>query len=317
MQLSQHRFASIMGLLQAAAVVTAVFSVCTIFEQLHRYIELFSHFRLQYLIVSLLLALVFISFRIRNYAVLMMVVAAVNAVPVVPWYLGPDAQTANVGPQITVLHANVLAANDDYRSLAPIIATEQPAIVFLQEMHEGWAETLAALAEDYPYSYFVPRSDNFGIAVISRQPFGSVDQVDSPPLDYPTLVVRILLDDSVVTFVSTHPMNPIGKGAYDARNEQLADIGQIVAALDGPSVLIGDLNVSMWSNHYRKLEADTGLRNARVGFGVIPTWPTFLPFAMIPIDHCLVSRQINVLDVRSGPRIGSDHLPLLVTLALL
>ena len=44
--------------------------------------------------------------------------------------------------------------------------------------------------------------------------------------------------------------------------------------------------------------------------------PSANPPAMIPIDHCLASQDFAVLDFRAGAQFGSDHLPLLVTLAL-
>ena len=103
---------------------------------------------------------------------------------------------------------------------------------------------------------------------------------------------------------------------HDARNEQLQSIAGLVDQLAGEIILLGDLNSSVWDIHLRRLEDSTGLRNAREGFGVLPSWPTFLPFAMIPIDHALVSKGIAVTDVRTGQKFGSDHLPLIVTLSL-
>ena len=44
------------------------------------------------------------------------------------------------------------------------------------------------------------------------------------------------------------------------------------------------------------------------------TWPSGLILLRIPIDYCLVSEGIGVMDVQVGPDIGSDHFPLIVDL---
>jgi endonuclease/exonuclease/phosphatase (EEP) superfamily protein YafD len=60
----------------------------------------------------------------------------------------------------------------------------------------------------------------------------------------------------------------------------------------------------------------TGLKNSRRGFGILPTWPTFLPLLSIPIDHFLLSPEFAVLKTGQGPNIGSDHVPLITELML-
>ena len=73
----------------------------------------------------------------------------------------------------------------------------------------------------------------------------------------------------------------------------------------------------MWSSDYLAVETISGLNNARQGFGILPTWPTYMPFLMIPIDHILISEHFVINDFKVGNNIGSDHLPLIIELALL
>lgn len=316
MQLALRR-PTLIGLMHAAAALTALFSVATLADSLHRYLELFSHFRLQYLAASLLLLLIFTALRNRTWAGLMLVITVVNTVPVAPWYFPETRRHADGDPQIELLLANVYSANGNAEALLDLIDAERPDIIFLQEVTNRWAVVMDQLHSAYPHRLVVPRSDNFGIAVYAREPLTSVDTVVSPPLDFPTLVVQQSLGGRTVTIVTTHPIPPVSRTGFDARNEQLASIAELVAPFSGPKMIVGDLNISMWSHLYRQLEESTDLVNARRGFGVVPTWPRYLPFAMIPIDHILMSKEFAVVDIRRGPKIGSDHLPLLATLALL
>ena len=302
------------GLLQVAAALTVLFSVLTALDTRQHYIELFSHFRLQYLVGSLLLLIVFALRRRAIYSLLLVVALAINASYVLPWYAKGETPTGEA--RLTLLYANVLSTNGDHERLLDLISSEQPDVIFLQEMSTHWLEALQTLESDYPFSYSAAREDNFGIAMWSRLPLASATHVDSPPLGYPTIIATTRMGGTDLTLISTHPMNPLGRDNFAARNAQLQSVAEIVAQASGEVLLLGDLNASVWDRHYRHFEESTGLRNARRGNGILPTWPTFMPLAMIPIDHVLVSSGIGAADINTGPRIGSDHLPLIVTVVL-
>lgn len=301
-------------ILQAAAVLTVLFSFVTALDIRHHSIELFSHFRLQYFAVSILLLIAFAFLMHYAWVAALLVTVLFNASFVLPWYIS-DIPTAK-GTPLKLIHVNVYSGNRQSDRLVALVEFEQPDLVFLQEVTPDLLAGTKLLLEDYPYTYSVPSAGNFGIAVFAKIPFAKVEHVDSPPLAHPTLVATLVIDDEPLTIVSSHPTIPMGRPRYDARNEQLQSVAELVLGISGKTVLLGDFNASTWDRHFRQLEASTGLRNVRRGFGVLPTWPTYLPFAMIPIDHALVSDGISVTDARTGMRIGSDHLPLIVTLAL-
>jgi endonuclease/exonuclease/phosphatase family metal-dependent hydrolase len=46
------------------------------------------------------------------------------------------------------------------------------------------------------------------------------------------------------------------------------------------------------------------------------SWPVGLWPLALPIDHCLVSEKVEVVDRWMGPDVGSDHYPLVVDVRL-
>src|SRR5262249_6462450 len=94
----------------------------------------------------------------------------------------------------------------------------------------------------------------------------------------------------------------------------LAALGERARDAGGSRIIIGDLNSTDGSAHFRDLLRVSGLRDSRLGFGRQPSWPT-MGFYRIAIDHALVSDDLAVVDRRPGPNVGSDHFPLILDLA--
>lgn len=80
-------------------------------------------------------------------------------------------------------------------------------------------------------------------------------------------------------------------------------------------ILAGDFNSTPWSFSRRREDAALGLeRRTRA----LPTWPANSPFglAILPIDHVYAGSDWRTVSVARGPRLGSDHYPVVAILAL-
>jgi endonuclease/exonuclease/phosphatase (EEP) superfamily protein YafD len=214
---------------------------------------------------------------------------------------------------LRILLANVHTANRQHELVLNLIAREDADILVLQEVNSRWLEALAPLETEYPHHVEKAREDNFGIAVFSRIPIEDLRVEYIGGARVPTAIGRLSLGESSATLIATHPVPPVGGEMFDWRNEQLREIAQL-AATQPLSVIIGDLNTTPWSPIYQEFERTSGLCNTRRGAGILPTWPAGLGALGIPLDHCLVSEEIEVTGIRTGARTGSDHLPLLVDL---
>ena len=277
--------------------------------------ELATHFRVQSACAALPLVVACVVGRWYWLALFPAAVLLLNLGLVVPVYF-PRAHAPTDGPAIRVVSANVHTGNRSYERFLEYVRSEQPDVVLAVEIDEEWAAALEALEPDYPHAIVELRSDNFGIALYSQLPIRHQPIVELADSEVPTIVARLEADAGTFTVIGTHPLPPVSAAYSGYRNRHLQALAETAAEMPGPVVVLGDLNVTPWSPHFRDLLARGGLRDSRQGFGIQPTWPQHIPWLRIPIDHALISPEVVVLDRKVGPEIDSDHLPIVVEFAL-
>lgn len=297
-------------------VFTLLFTLAGYGGGFHWGLDLFSHFRVQYLAGGALLAVILLLLRRWRWSVVALLCVSMNAVAVLPWYgrrhrgPGEGAETTN----LRVVLSNVFTGNVHKQQVLDFVRKEAPDILVLQEVDSDWRHALRELDVEMGHSRVYPQEDNFGIGLWSRLPLKEAEVFGIGAFDVPTIRAKVEVAGTMVEIIATHPLPPIRSTNHGERNSQLATIAGFARDAATPVIVLGDLNITMWSPHYSTFIRKSGLVNARRGFGILPTWPTINPLVMIPLDHCLVSPSIGVKEIRIGPDVGSDHLPVIVDL---
>lgn len=103
---------SFIGLVQVVAFFTISLSTFSLFDQHHRYFELFTSFKFQYLLSSFACAVIFALYEKYKLAFLLLLIVGLNSIFITPWYF-TDSENTPVGAQaeLKILHSNVFTAN--------------------------------------------------------------------------------------------------------------------------------------------------------------------------------------------------------------
>jgi endonuclease/exonuclease/phosphatase (EEP) superfamily protein YafD len=242
--------------------------------------------------------------------------AVLNLIFVLPLYVGSSATHGARSGVLRAMLINVYTGNTDHETVLAAIRKHDPDFVLVEEINWRWAEALSVLDDRYRPVAVQPRSDNFGIALLSKHRAVDTTVLAIGDLPLPSILAEFEIEGDRFFILGTHAVPPVNRGYAETRNRHLDAIPDIATELDGPVLLLGDLNASPWSHHFRKLIRESGLRDASKGRGPQPTWPTHNLALRIPIDHALHSPGIVIVDKRIGARVGSDHYPVIVDFAV-
>ncbi len=315
-QFSLQRF--LLLLIQTPTLFVLLLTFASFFARYWWRAEQFCHFRLQYGWLLVIAAMVLMIARQQRFALVAVFGALVNFAFVLPIYWLTQPGDIAKKPWRLVSY-NVLSSNDRYDEVLEMLRKEDADVVLLYEVSHAWARQCETLRDKYPHQHLLPQRNNFGIALISRVPWQSAEAIEWGPAGAPSIVAKF---PSLGTLIGTHPLPPGSRRIAEMRNDQLRAIGKYcqqqneAATRDGePSRLIvaGDLNITSYSPFFHDLLREANLRDSRQGFGVQASWSPRIPLLFsIPIDHCLVSPSLEVIDRRVGPKLGSDHRPVII-----
>ncbi len=254
---------------------------------LHWTAELFSHFVPHYAAVFALAALCLHN-RWRY-------LWAAWALALTAWTLWPPVLEPPERAATRVIWYNVNLDNSDAAGESARLIAENADLIALAEIQlraPGWQP----LRQHYPHGCVHEENSPFALAVFARAPLAACEVRFIE--DYP--YIRATLADGR-TLYAAHPPPPINADLARARIAYLRHLADRLAA-ENSTLLVGDLNSSPYSPHYRALLHDADLRATTRN--ILPTW---LPLGL-NLDHALVRH--GRAHSKALPWHTSDHRPL-------
>jgi endonuclease/exonuclease/phosphatase (EEP) superfamily protein YafD len=275
----------------------------------HWALDLLSHFRWQYLVVSLL-AVVWTLWRRRRLALMVsLMTVALNG-----WLIGGLVMDslvtyANNDHHLRVVSLNVLTSNPNKERVLEYLRGVDADVIFLMEVDEEWLRRMEPLKDTHPHGALQQVSGNFGVALYSRLPLEETKLVDFGEWGLPAVEARLRHEGGEAVILGLHPMPPVGRARAEERDRYLSEAAAHAARQNVPALVIGDLNATPWSAGARLMMREGGLRLAPGSWK--PTWQARNIFA-IPIDHAFCSAGLVILNKSIGPDVGSDHRPIVL-----
>jgi len=298
--------------------------VFSLLAHLNWVFDLFSHFVIQYIIVSAALAILLLLFKRKGWALVAVLIMGSQVYKVKP-YFGINEVTDSPYDEVKILQYNVNRNNKNVEQMARWIVSksEDIDIVVLLEVNERWQESIRRIKWAYPYHISKDMRGGRNMVVFSRLYVDEIEIKQFGENKSPAIVIRGETTGYEQDFVlyGAHPPPPILPSYAKANGVILDSIARHIAKekIDH-KMLVADFNRTRFSPHFKDMIDKSELNDSNEGFGfeaLQPSWPSFLPNLMgITIDNVLVSDNIIVDNRELGPAMGSDHYPVITTLKL-
>lgn len=313
-------------------VAAACFAVVALAAQGGRYsdrLDILTHFTPIYLLVLVAATLVWVlTGRYGRTTPMLALIGTLSALTLMAPELTAAARRTGGkvdGETLTVLQFNSWGLNRDPQATLRWILAIDPDIIVMEEAMRDSDSVVAGLAKRYPSRTTCAESSPCSTIILAKhRPLvrGGLaggpltDQLAGAWATFPS-------PQGPFTVVGVHYTWPIPAGPQQWQSRRMALV--LNRFPKDRLILSGDFNSTPWSFTMRRQDRAFGLeRRTRA----LASWPTgyevkrfegahyhAAPFPLLPIDHLYAGKGWRTVSVRRGPKLGSDHYPVLVTLA--
>lgn len=281
--------------------------------------DIASLFRPYLFVASLVLFLLCLIVRNRLTYLLGIVAVLAGTLPLV---LVPPTAHSNPGQQLTLLTANLYVDNTEFSGLERFIEDVRPDIILTQETTPLWQKTETFGA--YPNKSSMDLQSRDDIQLLSRYPIVS-EHVVTGGEGYAGLVrhpvrFEIAMPGQTLIVYAVHPDTLKSPDQWRQRNLYLDLVGEEIShEPPGQTIIVaGDWNTPTWSPFFKDFLVRTVLLSTDDPWWPKPTRISLrldgLPLSTI--DHIVVSRNVGLKSLETGPAYGSNHLPVVAHLTI-
>jgi len=212
-------------------------------------------------------------------------------------------------PYLKVIQFNAWRGNAELPSAINWLASQKPDLVFIEEATPQLRDGLRARTGWHVAGRLST------VMIFSPHPLRAVNVRPTAHAAVEPTWVNAVVQDPRGEFeaIATHFTWPL----YDLGAQQGPLLRRVIEQLPADTLVLGgDFNTTPWS--FVRRRDDAALPVSRRD-PVLMTWPVLLggvapSIAVLPIDHVYAGPNWDTVSVARGPRLGSDHLPVVVVL---
>jgi endonuclease/exonuclease/phosphatase (EEP) superfamily protein YafD len=282
---------------------------------LYPHFDVFSQFGLQFLAICLAFICAVFFTRFKTLIGIVFTLALLALYSAWPHIVSSDLQgrTFNLAAgekQLRIAHFNTYKNNLDYDAITTEVLRLDADVVGLLEMSNAKKNAiLPKLLEKYPYQSNCLQEQHCNQAIVSKIPFG-ITAAQSLWEGPPYVMIKLGSNFSEVSIYSVHTTRfPHSR----AQLKQINGLINLLADDPGQKIVMGDFNATLFSRVLSALEKGASLQRITD----LPKWPATFQTPQLAIDHIFISEGFRVVgNQQIGMSVGSDHFPIIATLAL-